>query len=641
MNQMVYEWRWPIAAPAADVWRLLRDTERLNKAAGLQVVQFVDERAADGGLCRTGSFDFLGMRIVWDERPYEWLASRWMAVERVYRQGPMRRMLVRFDLEPAGTGCTVTVSIRIDPAGWWARPVVHSQIVGAVRPGFDRMLRHLDAHLAGRVQRPWPDEAVVLQPEGRARAAATRVALRDAGIDAGLADRIVQRVLTAADRDVVRMRPHAEALELNAPRALMLRAMLIAAEAGLVELMWDVNCPHCRGGPRARHLAELRATNACLACNIEFQAQFDADVEVTFAAHPNVRRLDLSEHCVGGPGKTPHVFLQRRIPAGETVDVTVDLPPGRYRVRTPLSRGVAELILIGRQVAAADGQVSRAEMHSQAELPIQAELRIQAGGLHLSGPMAACSVLRVVNATDVEQLLSIDDPRHSVLAATGAQVSALQAFRSRFVHEVMPVEQPLAVGRMTFLFTDLRSSTAMYERIGDGEALARVRQHFTVLFGAVEQHNGAVVKTVGDAVMAVFDNPADALRAATDAVTQVGQLHSASGDPLVLRIGVHAGACLAVNLDQRLDYFGSTVNRAARIEHESLGNDIVFSEGLLDEPEVRDLLVGRYTQRFDTTLRGVPQPVRLVRLYVDGRTSPALRRPTSGAIATEGPGAMA
>jgi class 3 adenylate cyclase len=601
---MPYAWKWTLAAPPAVVWPYLRDTERVNKAAGLQIVQFEDQPLPEGGVCRTGRFSYLGMDVEWDERPFEWVAGAWISVERVYRKGPMRRMVVDYRLHGEGNGSCIAIGLDVQARGAWAWPVIHGQLLGLVKPGFHRAFSHLDAHLQGRTRYPWPDDPPRLLPDAEPRAAATRKALIADGLPAELADRIVTYVLQRPDRDVARMRPYAEAESLGVPRATALRAFLVAADTGLVDLLWDVKCPHCRGGQRVKSLAGVRTLNVCLSCNLEYTARFDREVEVTFTPHRAVRALDLSEHCVGGPGKVPHVYLQRRVPARGQAQFTLDVPAGRWRMRSPLTSASATFDVQPGQDGVATTTVE-----------------IDAEGVTAGGPLRSGMPLTVNNHTDYEQLLSIDDPADDDFAASGADVSALQAFRTRFVREVMPPDQQLAVHRMVFFFTDLCNSTAMYERSGDGAALQRVRRHFDVLFRAVEHHNGAVVKTVGDAMMAVFRAPVDALQAGEAMVRAVAAIPG-PGEPLVLRVGVHVGPCLAVNLDERLDYFGSTVNRAARIECCSAGNDVVCSADVTDDEAAAAFLAQRRTERFTTELRGMLQPVELVRLLIDGIASP-------------------
>ena len=157
------------------------------------------------------------------------------------------------------------------------------------------------------------------------------------------------------------------------------------------------------------------------------------------------------------------------------------------------------------------------------------------------------------------------------------------------------------------LFTDLKNSTRLYRQIGDATAFGRVMNHFDVLKQAIADEDGALVKTIGDAVMAVFRQPASALRAMLEAQQRLafppdGML------PLTLKAGLHTGPCIAVTLNDRLDYFGSTVNLAARLEGQSTGNDVVISSAVYGDPEVRELLSDPSNefvfQRFEIPLKG-------------------------------------
>jgi class 3 adenylate cyclase len=145
------------------------------------------------------------------------------------------------------------------------------------------------------------------------------------------------------------------------------------------------------------------------------------------------------------------------------------------------------------------------------------------------------------------------------------------------------------VGTLSVLFTDLRDSTRLYRAIGDATAFGRVMNHFDVLKKAIAEGDGALVKTIGDAVMAVFRNPESALKAMLSA-QEILAAPSDGSPPLILKAGIHTGPCIAVTLNDRLDYFGSTVNMAARLEALSTGNDVIISRALYDDPDVRELL---------------------------------------------------
>jgi class 3 adenylate cyclase len=155
---------------------------------------------------------------------------------------------------------------------------------------------------------------------------------------------------------------------------------------------------------------------------------------------------------------------------------------------------------------------------------------------------------------------------------------------------------------LTILFTDLKSSTQLYREIGDAPAFGLVMDHFDVLKQAIADEGGAIVKTIGDAVMAVFQRPAPALRAIFNAQEKL--LKTSAARPLKLKAGIHYGSCIAVNLNDRLDYFGTTVNAASRLVELSSGNDIILSSAVRDDSEVQEILRDLKSECVETNLKG-------------------------------------
>jgi len=150
---------------------------------------------------------------------------------------------------------------------------------------------------------------------------------------------------------------------------------------------------------------------------------------------------------------------------------------------------------------------------------------------------------------------------------TAKRLLTNQTFRDIYRTDTLDVDQRLKITSLTFLFTDLKGSTALYERVGDLVAYDLVRQHFGVLHEIVGSETGAVVKTIGDAVMATFPTPDRALMAALRMREAMKEINAQRGsEDLLLKIGIHEGPCLAVTLNDRQDYFGQTVNMAARVQ---------------------------------------------------------------------------
>jgi class 3 adenylate cyclase len=227
--------------------------------------------------------------------------------------------------------------------------------------------------------------------------------------------------------------------------------------------------------------------------------------------------------------------------------------------------------------------------------------------------------LRPLDATaDVAAFRDQIDAQHGVVS--GHRLLTLQTFRDLFPNQTLPPNESMLIRRVAILFTDLAGSTALYARRGDPRAFELVRQHFDILVTTVDQHGGAVVKTIGDAVMAAFTLPLAAMEAALAMHGAMNAFNQRLGlpapDALMLKIGVHSGPCISVTLNGRTDYFGTTVNTAARIQDTSLPCGIAFSDALVTDPEVTALLASFPTQSSDRLLKGIDMPIAVYQLIV-------------------------
>lgn len=134
-------------------------------------------------------------------------------------------------------------------------------------------------------------------------------------------------------------------------------------------------------------------------------------------------------------------------------------------------------------------------------------------------------------------------------------------------------ERTLAV-----LFADVSGSTKLYERLGDAEALRAVDRCIKRMERAIEGFQGHLVKTIGDEVMATFQNAEAAFQAAVEMQQRVDDLPPVSGVKLAIRVGFHYGPAIVDNND----VFGDTVNTAARIVGLAKSEQILTSKGTVD-----------------------------------------------------------
>ncbi len=153
-----------------------------------------------------------------------------------------------------------------------------------------------------------------------------------------------------------------------------------------------------------------------------------------------------------------------------------------------------------------------------------------------------------------------------------------------------------------------------------------VRQHFDILNNIIRARSGTIVKTIGDAVMAGFECPQDAVLAAIEMIEELSRFNQTASRPLGLKVGVHRGRAIAVRLNDRIDYFGQDVNIAARVQGLAGVDEVCLTEVVMAAPGVSDIVKGRKASRDYENLKGIGQKMEIHRIEI----SPAQRGTTVG-----------
>lgn len=184
---------------------------------------------------------------------------------------------------------------------------------------------------------------------------------------------------------------------------------------------------------------------------------------------------------------------------------------------------------------------------------------------------------------------------------------------------MLSLNETFSIENLGFLFTDLKGSTELYERLGDAQAFALVKEHFYIMERLVREHSGAIVKTIGDAVMAVFTDPRDALWTAVEMIEAFDDFETAKKlkNSIIVKVGIHHGPCIAVTLNERIDYFGTTVNIAARVQGLSDGRDVMASGAIFGESNAAEYLrrKGWASEPFTTSLKGLKSSYEMYKLH--------------------------
>jgi class 3 adenylate cyclase len=419
---------------------------------------------------------------------------------------------------------------------------------------------------------------------------------------------IERAVRDAPDRDLCRVNALDFAAKYGLDEERCLAAFLHASRLGLFELSWMVLCPGCGGVLDVS--ATLKTVNRdeydCGLCASGYKPTLDEMVEVTFTVSPRVRHI-----AAHNPDTLSEVEYFRQIFWSSGVDLpddlenslaaftidSIELPPGERAILSVTLPSdfviVFDPVTHGTQFIDVKGEPTRerqtlAMVFNKVKAPVgTAEMR--------PGPLR----LSLENRTDRRVLPSLwiaADALHHLLGRrkpfiTAKRLLTNQTFRDIYRTDTLDADQRLKITSLTFLFTDLKGSTALYERVGDLVAYDLVRQHFRVLYDIVASETGAVVKTIGDAVMATFPTPDRALTAALrmrQAMTDINaERHN---EDLLLKIGIHEGPCLAVTLNNSQDYFGQTVNMAARVQGLASSRAIFVTKPVVEHPKAAKIL---------------------------------------------------
>ena len=583
-----YRWEYDLKSSPEKLWAFVADTNRFNRDAGLPHVERADKEKNKNGRRRLRLFRF-GMPIEWEEQPFEWVKPYRFGVVRRYFKGPVAKIKILAQLTPSETGGTHLVyEIWARPKNTIGRTAIPFQFGFLSARSFAKAFQKYDRIASSQYEPPlYQKTKVEFSAGGRERLEGVRKKLIEEKANKQAVEKLIKVVEEGDDLTLARIRPHEVADYFHVPRRDMLETCLLATRHGLLDLQWDIVCPHCRGAAdTSKSLSNLTPNSYCESCNVDFNVNFDRSVELTFAPNAAVRNVEKQVFCVGGPQVTPHIVAQQLLKPNEERVLSLPLEKGRHRVRISNING-------GQYFVVNDEGESRvsitADEKGLSDEEIETKTNVE---------------IKLENKTNDEQLFVFERMKWNDQAAAAAEVTALQAFRDLFSNEALRAGELISVGTLTVLFTDLKGSTKLYRDIGDAPAFGRVMQHFDVLRGCIAEHDGAIVKTIGDAVMAVFRRPADAIKAITKAQKLLAN-PTDNSLPLLLKVGVHTGHAIAVTLNERLDYFGGTINMAARLEGLSCGEDIVISSSVYADPEVNALIEKEFSaEQFTMQLKG-------------------------------------
>ena len=447
-----------------------------------------------------------------------------------------------------------------------------------------------------------------------------------------LVSKLESHIRTADDQALFRINAFDFAKKRNLPENEVIDLLLHSTALGLFSMDWSLFCPQCCCVVESfRSLKSVHNHYHCPFCQVGYEAALDEYIAVTFTISPSIRKI--SFHDPDGLSAWDKFFKTQNTPDGVLPDGVplVDakaalvravkyLPPGET---TMIEIDASEGTVVGacpQGKAAIVVPIAGATVSTVQIVPVQYGDKVSTHAVSEMAPGKL--VFEIENPTTEQGMFVIAVlppgfdlsaiPVHFVPFLNGKRLLTTQAFRDLFRSEVIRAREGIGVKDITLLFTDLKGSTALYDRIGDLNAFALVQQHFDLLQDVITRRDGAIIKTIGDAVMATFLEPSDAVAAALAMRKEIAKFNAHQPDrSLILKMGIHKGAAIAVTLNERLDYFGQTVNIAARVQQLADAGEIFISEDVHSAENVQQLLGSEPVRSNIFKLKGVQQDLRV------------------------------
>jgi class 3 adenylate cyclase len=426
--------------------------------------------------------------------------------------------------------------------------------------------------------------------------------------DENVVDMLERMVRDAPDHALIKINPLDLAAREGISEERIIAALLNAVGLGLFEMTWNVMCQSCAGVLSAnKSLKTLdRAQYNCAFCAAGYETTLDNLVEVTFTVSPRVRKiaahdpetLSVAEYyrqvfwssAIDLPADLEHLLGEVTLetvdlPPGERAILSLQLPPGTLIVFDPVTHK-AQFLDVGGEETSERQTLSM--VFNKLDVPVDT-VALRPGPLRLTLDNRTDG--RVLPAVWVANQALDDLLKRRKPILTAKRLLTNQTFRDIYRTDTLAIGQRLKILSLTFLFSDLKDSTELYERVGDLVAFDLVNEHFRLLQEIIAAERGAVVKTIGDAVMATFETPDRAIAAALrmrEAMSDLGA--ERQHQSLRLKMGIHEGPCLAVTLNAQQDYFGQTVNVASRVQGLAASRSIVVTESVVENAQARALL---------------------------------------------------
>jgi len=561
-----------VELPAAGLWPLISNTSEVNRLLGLQKLNFEEK---NGKLYGSGKLS--GYYHEWEEVPWEWETGKEIKFTRIYSKGIISYSRTHYIISDADETSS-TLSIY---SGFVPSDIKSYLVLKFAKNIFPANFRHLLEYYKSEHDK----KLFFNKTEGLEKYAISNVSdaykinekklnpvrdyLIEKGIESSLVYRLINFAISPTNENLNRIKPKVLAETLNVELEKLIPVLLHSCKCGLLDISWDVVCPHCRSvREKHPHLNSIQHNAECKLCDIEFSTHGIDIIEATFSVNEIINKTEHITYCSSEPSNKPHILMQKKLTHGSAYSFVIPDIENKLRFRTRGNKSYGILDITGKA-------------------PIK---NLYWNDL-VSHSVVKCSpgsTVFINNTDKAEESYIIEYTEDDRTALKPFELFNNYVFRKIFREEYISPGNSIEIGIQNIVFIGLAESTEYYKKSGDSKAFRTISRFFTKVGELAEKFRGVIIKTSGDTAMLSFSDSTDALRCSFKLITI---FNGTDKDlPLNIRISINRGTCIAVNLDTSIDYFGETVNIASKLLEYSDAGEICLTEDFVTEPGVNRYL---------------------------------------------------
>ncbi len=577
-KRLEFNLKWELKSSSKELWPHVSNTERLNHAIGLPPVEYSTEMDPEKGLLRFGKARIDGVVHEWQEHAFEWIEEQRFGVLREYKKGFLKWFTSVVQLEPRPEGGTLlTHNLVMEPRGVFAQMGAVLKVKTQTRRSLEQVYQRIDQVIGKKENNlTWEDpfeDNKKLKTASQKKLEMFLSQLGKEGVSSEVTERLGNYLSKASDQEVARIRPLLLARRLKLNPEEIVTACMKGARIGLFNLLWDILCPICRVPSELRDtLQAINSHGHCQACSLEFDLDFHESIEMIFQVHSSVRESELRVYCIGSPAHLPHVVAQLRILKGDRVEFDLKLEAGDYKIWSPQNDFEVFFQVEG------DAPTQRWDLSLKNGLPeeIPRFLDIQKQTFSVFNDLEQEIVVRIEKTTIREEAL------------TAKRAIAMPIFRQLFPHEILSPGKLVSISTVTFLATRLDKVEELYLQKNDDNAFRLIYEYFQALEDKIQSEGGVIVKTVSEGVLATFSDTALAVKTALQLQSMLNDKGETKN--LDVCVAVHHGPSIIATVNERLDYFGTTLKVLEQMLQICPGQSLVLSHNVAGDPHLSGTL---------------------------------------------------